>query len=79
MMMVHGVGDVIMMKITFHIETLKHSLAQFESIYCNKLLVCCQTHLNHKTIMMRMKVTIIMLIMAVMMMTVKKMSSNMSP
>ena len=80
MMMVHGVGDVKMMKMTFHIETLKYSLAQFESIYCNKLLVCCQTHLNHKTIMMRMEVTIIMLMMmAAMMMTVKKMSSNMSP
>ena len=79
MIMVHGGGDVKTMKMTFHIETLKYSLAQFESIYCNKLLVCCQTHLDHKTIMMKMKVAIMLMMAAMMMMTVKEMSSNMSP
>ena len=49
-------------KMTFHSVPLKYSLAQFESIYCNKLSVCCcQIHFYHETIMMRMKVTIIMM------------------
>ena len=39
---------MMMVKMTFHSEPLKYSLAQFESIYCNKHLICCQTHLYHK-------------------------------
>ena len=57
-----------LMKMTFHSVPLKYSLAQFESIYCNKLLVCCcQTHFHHETIIMRMKVTIVMMMMMILM------------
>ena len=38
---------LLAMKMTFQSETLKYSLAQMESICCNKLSVCCQIQWNN--------------------------------
>ena len=38
---------LLAMKMTFQSETLKYSLAKLESIYCNKLSVCCQIQWNN--------------------------------